>query len=392
MHTGCLLIQHFLFRLHAAAEPRLRGRSVIVGNHAHGVVDCSPGATAAGIQPGMRLQTALARTANTLLVEPDHALYQHAWDHILDALQERGPIVEDGGLGLGYLGLDGLERLYGTTSNLVKGFLSAVPPGIEARLGLGTGKFTAHIAALQASANRPFWAPADAGAFLSSKSVELLPVPWQTIERLAGFGLRTLGQVAAQQVGPLQAQFGSEGVTIWQLSQGIDDRPIIPRMAEIAIEESLTFPVPTVRIEPVLLGIRTLLQRMYGQSAFQGRAARTATVRGEVLNGRPWLRRIVFREAAGSSDYAFLAMKFALEGTPLPGPLEEMSLALTGITRETGRQASLLVDIRRRENLAEAVQQVRERTEGRTPLWRIQEMESWSRHPERRYALVEYVP
>ena len=95
-------------------------------------------------------------------------------------------------------------------------------------------------------------------------------------------------------------------------------------------------------------------------------------------------------EALGDADRAFISIKFALDSLALPGALEGLSLNFTGITGEAGAQLSFNTDVRRRENLAEALRQVRERTEGRIPIYRIQEMEPWSRHPERRHVLVEY--
>ena len=77
----------------------------------------------------------------------------------------------------------------------------------------------------------------------------------------------------------------------------------------------------------------------------------------------------------------------ALSGTVLPGPLEAMNLTLSGLTGEPGRQASLFPEVRQRERLREALAQL-EALEGHKPIYRLREVEPWSRIPERRMAFA----
>ena len=76
----------------------------------------------------------------------------------------------------------------------------------------------------------------------------------------------------------------------------------------------------------------------------------------------------------------------------LPAPLESLAITLSGITGDSGRQESLFSDVRRRAQLDDAVRQLRARLGRRPPIYRIREVEPWSRIPERRRALVAYEP
>ena len=67
-------------------------------------------------------------------------------------------------------------------------------------------------------------------------------------------------------------------------------------------------------------------------------------------------------------------------------------MILSGLTGEAGRQESLVLDVRRRENLKEALRQLKARLGIEPPIYAIREVEPWSRLPERRQALVPYVP
>ena len=66
--------------------------------------------------------------------------------------------------------------------------------------------------------------------FLRGAAVDLLPVEWRVKERLLGFGLRTLEQVVAVGLGPMQAEFGPQGKLAWELATGVDQRPLVHRI------------------------------------------------------------------------------------------------------------------------------------------------------------------
>ena len=136
MQVACLLIEHFAYQLHALRDPRLVGRSVVIASRSSGVVDASIEAAVRGIPVGMPLQQAMARAKDAILVEPDHTHYRREWNKILDLLAERSPLVEDDEAGRAYIGLDGLELLYGSDANLVRSLRSAVSSEIQARLGV----------------------------------------------------------------------------------------------------------------------------------------------------------------------------------------------------------------------------------------------------------------
>ena len=108
---------------------------------------------------------------------------------------------------------------------------------------------------------------------------------------------------------------------IWELAQGINDQSLKPYRTEGIVEESLVFPTPTASMNPLLVAIRWLLERAYRNPQLRGRFARAVDLRGDVLNKRPWVQRVTFREALGDADRAFISIKFALDSLALPGAL-----------------------------------------------------------------------
>ena len=393
MRYGCVEIPHFPVQVELRRQPELRGRPVVL-IHSSGsrrvVFDTSPRASA--VAPGMSIQEALARCKDAVLLGADLPAYRQAFERILDNLGNVSPMVEDGGPGLAYVDLRGLASMYGGEARLATALLEAVPPGFFPQVGIADGKFSSSVAASYANYGGAYRAPEDVRGFLATLPVEILPVSWEVVTRLQGFGLERLEQVAALGVGPMQAQFGPSGRFMWELACGIDRRPLVPRRTEETVREEMDFPAPTVSLGAVLLMLEHLLARAFSRPILRGRYVRAALMEGELLQRAPWLKRVSFREAVGSKGKAYEVLKGALGSGALPGPLESMRLTLSGLTGESGQQGSFFTDVRQRNQLRETMAQLEARLGQRPPVFTVREVEPWSRIPERRRALVPYSP
>ncbi len=76
-----------------------------------------------------------------------------------------------------------------------------------------------------------------------------------------------------------------------------------------------------------------------------------------------------------------------MENFPQPGPVEEMGIRITRLGCPRGRQKSLFREVRGQDNLLEDIHQL-ELRQGNPQVFRIKEVEPWSRIPERRYRLA----
>ncbi|MEE8443167.1 MAG: DNA polymerase Y family protein [Dehalococcoidia bacterium] len=392
MRVACVLVDHFPFKLEAARDTDLAKRQVILFQRSGSrrtVLDVSPGIDY--VVPGMSLQEAQVRCKDAALVEADISRYQRVYDHILLRLGEWSPVVERAELGCAYVGLNGLEDTYGSEDRLIDALLQSVPKHLEPRLGISEGRFPAYLAAMKAVPGRAFKPSVEVKEFLAPFSVDVLPVPWETKTRLHSFGLDTVGEVADLSIGPMQAQFGPIGAKLWRITQGIDYSPLLPQRSEEEVAESLTFATPTAVLGPVLMAVDILLARLFGRPEMRGRFARLSVLEGHVVNRPSWVRRIQFKTPAGEKSRAYFVIKSALENLVLPGPLEDIRLTLKELTGEAGRQESFFQEIRRREQLREAIAQLKV-SQGRNPVYQVREVEPWSRIPERRQALVSYEP
>ena len=385
MDIACLLAPYFAVQVELRRRPELAKCPLVLATRQRTVLDASP--LAHGVQPGMPLEEAMGRCKGAVAVEADMESYRQAWSDVLDSLEERCIALEDTALGQACMDIKGLDHLYGGQAKVAVLLLNAAPPWLQVQVGLGPNRFTSFIAAGRAGRGSANCAEGDAAAFLCDAGVELLPVEWRIKERLMGFGLHTLGQVAAVGLGPMQAEFGPQGKVAWELATGVDRRPLARRSHEEAISSSLTFDAPTTVLSTVLLGADRLLDRAFRHEAVHGRAVRIALFEGAVHDGGLWRRRVAFWPPATDAAHATGPVKRAFSGIILPGPLEAMNLTLSGLTGEPGHQASLFPEVRQRERLREALAQL-EALEGHKPIYRLREVEPWSRIPERRMAFA----
>ena len=393
---ACMLVTHLPVKSEIRRYPQLRGKPVII-TESYGskdlVLDSSE--EAHGVCSGMLLVEAMSRCKEASLIQADPLYYSHTFDKIISALGLRSPFVVEDGLGCAYVGLEGLDLMYGGEARVIASLLQSSPAEFNPRVGVAGGKFPAYVAAVTTNGGRATRVPKDSegiAVFLKGLSIGLLPMSWEIKSRLHRFGIHTLDQLAALSEGAVQAQFGAAGRRAWLLACGLDDRPLKPHQTQQVVEESLTFPSPAITWNPILIALSTLLGRAFARPEIGGRYIRVATIESHVYRLPPWVKRFGFKEAMGSRDRAMVAMKSRLHSVTLPGPLEDLKLTLTGFTGESGIQANLFSDVRKQEQLKEMMRQLESLFGGKPPLYQMKELEPWSRIPERRQVLVPFDP
>ena len=221
MRVACVLVTHLRAKVEMQRQPHLKDRASLIIDRSRGrslVIDHFP--AAAGVAVGMPLEQALSRNVNSPVLEANEAAYRRVFHRMLTSLQRVSDRVEGAELGTAYVGLDGLEELYGGETRLVTALLNAVPQELTPHAGVGESKFPAFVAA---RSSRPLGAakvPPDAAGFLAPQPLGLLPIPARVRDEMRRFGLHTLGDVAAMKVEALTGRFGPAGKRAWELLPG----------------------------------------------------------------------------------------------------------------------------------------------------------------------------
>lgn len=398
--VACIRIPALPIQLELARRPDLAGRPVViasspslVGGSGDAVGWCSKEAEKEGIRCGMPLREALATCRESVVLPPDLRYYEQAHDAALDALEKAVPVVEAGALGTAYADLSGMERLYPNRAKLLAelaGVASSACGGLGVNAAAGPNKFVAGVAAEELSGFQ-IVAHEEAADFLGPLSVEHLWVSDETRRRLLLFGFRRMGQVASLDPVAMEAQFGKEGRRAWELSRGFDGEPVVARRLFRPILESLVFPAPLGEWSAFWAGVRQLLRRAFEREERKGLTVRQLEILTRI-DEETWQLGIAFHEPVGDLERLEGMLRRRLEGVKLPGAPSELHLKLTLLGGAYVGQESLFAGNGERwKKIREALAAVKARS-GSTGLYRILEVEPWSRIPERRFALIRFEP
>jgi DNA polymerase-4/protein ImuB len=388
MLIACVHIPRFAVEAERQRRQDLATRLILIGDAA--VLDSSMGAETSGVKRGMRMSEAIGLCHRAVVLPPDVPHYQRRFEEVMDFLEGYSPEIEASGLGTAYFSLEGISV---DPQPFAEELISSLHRrlGLMASVGVAEGKFAAWVVA---QTTRPGLAKAvphgEDAAFLALLPVDHLPASDSMRRRLGLLGLKTMGDIARVPLGAFQQQFGPEGKRCWELANGIDNEPLLPRVKEEIVVRRLQMPAPAVTLEAILVGVERLVHAAYGDSDRRGRWVRKAVVRAALDGGGTWELPVPFREALADPRDAWFAVKTAIARRPPERPVEELEVELVGLSGESGKQATMFDGKGKLwGQIEEAVRQLQTH-QGQTLIGRVAAVEPWSRIPERRAALVEF--
>ncbi len=352
-----------------------------------------------GVRPGLTISQAIGLCPALKLCEPDPVCYDAAFAELLTALTRASPVVEPAELGCAYVGVDGLDRLYGGPEEQLRALraaLGGVPGTGYARLGWGMGKFVSWIAATRADpGGAVVVVPGQEAEFLARQPITLLPLDADTERRLRLLGLGTLGALAALPETAVMAQFGAAGGRLWRLAAGVLSEPVVGRERPEPITATLSFFSPVADREMLGQAFDRLLERALAHPRRRGWRVQVLRARAELERGASWLVDIVLKEPTAEREALAAPLRSRLDQAPPGRPVEWLAVEFTAFAPGTtalelfARDATAAARAGRRRALRRATREIALRLR-RPMLYRIIEVQPWSRLPERRYALIDF--
>jgi len=367
-----------------------------------------------GVKPGMTVSQAIGLCPTLRLIEPDPVHYDERFADLLSALTEVSPVVETGELGLVYVGVDGLQGIYGSLEKIIEALTRMLegwnvgmsganrtvqPSNLPTfRLGVGLGKFSAWVAASRAKPSEAVVVPlGHERSFLASQPIAVLPLDAEVHRRLRRLGIRTLGALVALPEAAITAQFGATGKRLWQLAAGRVVEPVTGRIAPEPIRAALSFFTPVGERELLAHALDQLIARALKHPRRIGWRIHALRARAEIEGGGSWLTAHLLKEPTADAGRIAAPLKTRLEQAPPTGAVERLVLEFTGFAPGTtelqlfARDAQAAARAGQQRALRSAAREIRMRVK-RAVLYHIIEVQPWSRLPERRYALIDYEP
>jgi protein ImuB len=229
---ACLWVPCFTAAAATRAEPALADHplAIVRGTPpASRVVDANTLAREHGVAPGMTETEARARCLALVRRPVAPAQVASARHALLDAALAVSPRVEDARPGEVYVDTAGLRRLFGDLPVIGARLLrQAHAVGLPGRVALARSRAAARVAVKALPGAVIVVPPAEERAMLAPASLAVLELPAEVDATLAGWGVRTLGALAALPRGKLSERLGPAGVRAHDLALGHDRAPFTP--------------------------------------------------------------------------------------------------------------------------------------------------------------------
>lgn len=398
MDVICAVVPRFLVAIARRDNKALRNPPVLIGRSSGtrgNVIACSEQATQAGVNSGMTLSRALVLCPSAAVVALQEEQVEASAREFLAELTERLPAAEEIEPGHVHGDIRGLARLARLSpARYLTEFQESLAgsTGLPVQVGGASTVFGAHAAAGYLANPTYLLQASEAAERLGALPVQALPVSETMVRRLCLFGLKRIEQVGVLPLTALQAQFGHEGLLAWRLIRGEERGQITPALQEIRAVERMELPTSAVLSTPLLLATEILLQRAMRRPEIGGRSVRRAEWVAHLENNERLPLRFIFREPTADQARMLFAIRSKIEQLVLPAPAIAIELTLSGICSEYARQERLWDSGPRGAGaLEETIEQLAER-EGSPQIYRVVEVEPWSRIPERQRALAAYSP
>jgi DNA polymerase-4 len=287
--TGPRVIVHvdmdaFYASIEQMDHPSYRGKPVVVGadpmgGRGRGVVSAaSYEARKYGIHSALPISTAYKRCSDAVFLRPHFKRYAELSKRVMSILAQFSPLVEQISIDEAFLDCSGTENLFGPPAELGRRIKERIhtETGLTASVGVATNKSIAKISSdLKKPDGLCICTAGQERDFMGSLPLtRLWGVGEKTLQRLEALGFRGVQDIQNCSVERLTFLFGKYGSTLWELANGIDNRPVLRSTPRKSISQEITFHEDIDRdeyVEHVLFQLADSVTRMMRGEGIRGR-------------------------------------------------------------------------------------------------------------------------
>jgi DNA polymerase IV len=265
-------------------DPKLRGRPVVVAWRGNRSVVCAASYEARrfGVRSAMPALRAERLCPDAVFVPPDFVRYRAVSRQTREIFLRYTDMIEPLSLDEAYLDVTENKAGLPTATKVAKAIRQAIREelNLTASAGVAPNKFLAKIASDWKKPDGLFVIqPDEVDAFLPPLPVERLPgVGKVTADRLASFGVRTVGDLRAMEIAATEGYFGRHGLRLRELAFGIDENPVEPDRPTKSISAEDTFE-RDISLEETEEAIRRMAEKVWAASRKEERIARTVVLK-----------------------------------------------------------------------------------------------------------------
>lgn len=305
-----------------------------------GLGECNRAARAAGLSAGMSVAQALARCPALLLRAPDPAAEAEARAVLLAAALTLSPAVEATTTGCCTIDLRGTDpvRRRAAAEAAVRALAAT---DLAASVGLArTPRLAAYAARWAGQDTLPerFFAVEDEESFLSTLPVDYAePTPAQA-DRLAGWGIRTLGELAALTAAGLTRRLGREGRELWDRARGGEPRPLRRHEPPAGFHAAAEHEAGVETLPALLPPLQRHLERLALELQAAGLAAGGLELELRLEDGAPHRAHLRLPAPTASAAPLQRALETHLTGLRTAAPVRGWSLRVAAVRAPVRQQ------------------------------------------------------
>ncbi len=312
-------------------HPELRGKPVIVGSDpkdgkGRGIVaTCSYEARKFGVHSAQPISQAWKLCPDGSYVRPDMAKYARVSTLIVDLLSEFSDLVEQISIDEAFLDVTGSRSLFGPGRDIALKIKERIRRELQltASVGVASNKFVAKVASdLRKPDGLVVVEPGSEAEFLAPLPIsKLWGVGGKTESRLRTLGFDSIGDLAGLERRRLAEILGKNGVYLWQLARGIDERPVLPEEGCKSIGHEVTFDRDTDKAEVLHETLLQLSEKVAQRLRAHGARARTISIKFREADFSTYTRRVTLDGPVETAEKIFPVASSLLNTLVLPGKL-----------------------------------------------------------------------
>lgn len=350
-------------------DPSLLAKPVVVGGkpNSRGVVcAASYEARKFGIHSAMPMAEAFRRCPQAIFLPVNALKYQEVSLQIRRIFVTYTPIVEPLSLDEAFLDVSGSTSLFGPADTIALTIKKRIQQelNLTASVGVASNKFLAKLASdLKKPDGFVVVQPDSVQEFLDPLSVERLwGVGKKTAEQLHKINVKTVKDLRYLEMSYLTQLFGVMGSQLYQLAQGIDDRPVeCDRMVK-SIGRETTFATDISDqdvLEAVLLELAVDVGWSLRKKGFRGK---TITMKVRYDDFRTMSHSYTLSLATDLDDVIYKEACNLLKKVSLKQPLRLIGLTLHNLTDKVEGQLSLFAEPQKdKETLTKVIDLLKEK-------------------------------
>ena len=316
--------------------PELRGKPVIVGRGARGVVAAaSYEARKYGVRSAMPLGQARRLCPQGLYVPGRYECYAALSHIVMETLGGFSPLVEKASIDEAYLDATGLERLFGPIGALCAAIKRAVytnTGGLTCSVGAAPVKFLAKIASDMRKPDGIFLLPpVDVPAFLETLPVGKIPgVGRHFVATLQRMGITLAGQVPRYPLEFWERHHGRIGRMLFLRAQGIDPRELEGATPPKSESAEHTYATDTTDTRVLHHSLMQHAERVGARLRRHGLRGRTVTLKLKFADFSMLTRSKTLNQPTDSTQTLFDTACALLDGVPLRQRVRLIGLGASG--------------------------------------------------------------